>query len=97
MTLLLLPLQLLAFVFSKKLSRTIPVLWHKFVLYVVGVKVHVHGTVSTIRPLMLVSNHISWSDILILGSVMPLSFIAKDEVKSWPGINYLAKLQRTVF
>jgi len=32
-----------------------------------------------------------------LGSVGELCFIAKDEVRTWPGINWLSRLQRTVF
>lgn len=71
--------------------------WHRFILKLIGVRVHVHGKISQTRPLMLVANHISWSDILILGSITPLCFIAKDEVKKWPGINFLSRLQRTVF
>lgn len=71
--------------------------WHKFILKLIGVRLHVHGEISQTRPLMLVANHISWSDILILGSITPLCFIAKDEVKKWPGISFLSRLQRTVF
>lgn len=96
-TILLAPLQLLAIRFAPGLSRWIPLFWHRMVLWLVGVRVHVHGRIAADHPLMLVSNHVSWADILVLGSVAPLCFIAKDEVKSWPGINWLARLQRTVF
>lgn len=91
------PIQFLLIIIAPKFSRKIPMYWHRFILYLIGVKVHVHGKTSNTRPLMLVANHISWSDILILGSITPLCFIAKDEVKKWPGINYLSRLQRTVF
>jgi lyso-ornithine lipid O-acyltransferase len=40
---------------------------------------------------------VSWSDISVLSSVLPLSFVAKSEVKDWPVFGTLAKLQRTVF
>lgn len=96
-TIFLLPVQLILMLVSKSLSRKIPVIWHRSLLFLVGVRVHVHGTPSKQKPIMFVANHISWSDILVLGSVCELCFIAKDEVKNWPGINYLAKLQRTVF
>lgn len=78
-------------------SRRLPVIWHRLVLWLLGVRVHVHGAMAKDRPLMIVANHVSWSDILVLGSVGELCFIAKDEVKTWPGINWLARLQRTVF
>ncbi len=96
-TLLLVPVQLICLKFAPALSRKIPILWHRMVLKLVGVRVHVHGGFTKDRPLMLVSNHVSWSDIVVLGSIDELCFIAKNEVKSWPGINYLSRLQRTVF
>ncbi|MBL1407066.1 MAG: 1-acyl-sn-glycerol-3-phosphate acyltransferase [Rhizobiales bacterium] len=96
-TLIAVPIQLILIVMTPKFSRKIPMYWHRFILHLIGVRVHVHGETSNTRPLMLVANHISWSDILILGSITPLCFIAKDEVKKWPGINYLSRLQRTVF
>ncbi len=96
-TLLLAPVQLLAIRFAPHLSRHIPMWWHRLAVRVIGVRVHVSGKVPTDRPLMIVANHVSWSDILVLGSVMPLCFVAKAEVRTWPGVNWLARLQRTVF
>lgn len=96
-TLIVVPFQFLLILIAPKLSRKVPMYWHRFVLFLIGVRVHVHGAICQTRPLMLVANHISWSDIVILGSITPLCFIAKDEVKKWPGINYLSRLQRTVF
>jgi 1-acyl-sn-glycerol-3-phosphate acyltransferase len=45
----------------------------------------------------VVSNHVSWLDIPVIGSLHPLSFIAKSEVGNWPVVGLLAKLQRSVF
>ncbi len=39
----------------------------------------------------------SWVDILILGAQIPLSFVAKSEVASWPFFGLLARLQRCIF
>jgi lyso-ornithine lipid O-acyltransferase len=58
---------------------------------------HCHSRSRHKRPLLLVANHVSWIDIIVLGSVKPLSFIAKSEVKGWPVFGWLARLQRTVF
>ena len=96
-TLVMAVLQLIFIKASPALSRRLPVIWHKMVLRVVGVRVFKHGDLATGRPLMIVANHVSWSDILVLGSVGELCFIAKDEVRSWPGISWLSRLQRTVF
>ena len=43
------------------------------------------------------SNHVSYTDITVLGSLIAGSFIAKAEVAGWPLFGWLAKLQRTVF
>lgn len=96
-TIVIIPVQLLGNRFIPSLARKTPVYWHKFVLFLLGVRVHVHGEISKNKPLMIISNHVSWSDILILGSISELCFIAKDEVKTWPGISWLSRLQRTVF
>ena len=48
-------------------------------------------------PLLLTANHSSWTDIVILGSLREMAFIAKAEVATWPLFGMLAKLQRTVF
>jgi len=60
--------------------------------------VHVRVTGPRPKPgTLLACNHISWFDIVLIGAVMPLSFVAKSEVKSWPLFGHLARLQRTVF
>jgi lyso-ornithine lipid O-acyltransferase len=97
MTLILAPAQIALLCCYRRWARRLPFLWHRCVLRMLGVRVHVSGTAPVQRPLLIVANHVSWSDILILGSIMELCFIAKSEVKSWPGINLLAWLQRTVF
>lgn len=96
-TLLLAPIQWLALRLAPRLARKIPIFWHRLVLKLVGVRVHVHEAMATDKPLMLVANHVSWFDIVVLGSVGELCFIAKNEVRTWPGINHLSRLQRTVF
>ncbi len=46
---------------------------------------------------LLVSNHLSYLDILLLASLAPAVFVAKREVKSWPVMGWLARLGGTVF
>ena len=35
-------------------------------------------------PMLWVSNHVSWTDIPLLGMVAPMSFLSKAEVRTWP-------------
>ncbi len=46
---------------------------------------------------LLVCNHVSYVDILVLASLAPTMFVAKREVKSWPVMGLLAQLGGTLF
>jgi len=46
---------------------------------------------------LLISNHVSYLDILLLSSLTPAVFVAKREVKSWPVMGLLAQLGGTIF
>ncbi|UDL04199.1 1-acyl-sn-glycerol-3-phosphate acyltransferase [Marinobacter sp. CA1] len=48
-------------------------------------------------PALFVSNHISWSDIPVLGGLAPLRFLSKAEVGRWPVIGWLAHQAGTLF
>lgn len=61
-----------------------------------GLKVRVHGPAPETNALF-VSNHISWSDIPILGSQTPIRFLSKAEVGQWPVIGWLARQAGTLF
>ncbi len=71
--------------------------WHTDSCRIVGVKPTVHGEPVTDRPILFVSNHVSYLDISVLGSLLDACFVAKQEVNGWPIFGYLARLQRTVF
>ena len=96
-TLVLLPLQLLGLRYDWKLRRRIPRLWHRAACWLIGLKIRTHGVPDRRRPLMLVANHASWVDILVLGALADVVFIAKTDVAAWPVFGVLARLQKTVF
>ncbi|WP_375462471.1 lysophospholipid acyltransferase family protein [uncultured Methylobacterium sp.] len=75
-----------------------PALLHRVFLKVFSVRVTQSGTPPAAGEAALVlANHVSWLDIVALGSLRPLSFVAKSEIAGWPLIGTLAALQRTVF
>jgi 1-acyl-sn-glycerol-3-phosphate acyltransferase len=49
------------------------------------------------RPVVYVSNHCSWLDVGVLGAKLRACFVSKTDVESWPVINIIARLGRTVF
>lgn len=61
-----------------------------------AVEVKIHGEMPTEHALW-VSNHVSWVDIPVIGSVAPVFFLSKAEVASWPVIGRLAKAGGALF
>ena len=64
---------------------------------IIGFRVETLGTICARRPVLYVANHCSYFDIIVLGSQLQASFIAKKEVASWPGVGPIARLAGTVF
>lgn len=60
-----------------------------------GMPVHLMGRVPTSG--LIVSNHLSYLDILFYASQTPCIFVSKSEVKSWPMFGILAKCGGTIF
>lgn len=59
-------------------------------------RVTVTGTLPS-RPMLWVANHVSWTDIALLGMLAPLSFLSKAEVRTWPVAGWLALKAGTLF
>lgn len=96
MTLAGMPLQLVLLWSGTKAGSTLLPIYHRWMLRLIGIRVHVRGALGP-GPVLMAANHVSWLDIPVLASLAPLSFIAKLEVKSWPFFGQMAQLQRTVF
>ena len=71
-------------------------LWSRLLLALFGVRRRVVG-----QPLrgagVMVANHATWADILALRSVTRINFVAKAEVRAWPGVGWVADVCETVF
>ena len=91
------PLQWISLKLGLPSRRWIPLGFHKFCVRMFGLRVSVRGLPAPERPLLLISNHSSWLDIVVLSSVLPVVFIAKSEIARWPLFGLFAKLQRSVF
>jgi 1-acyl-sn-glycerol-3-phosphate acyltransferase len=95
--LLLAPLQLIGIAFGLRWQQSIPHLFHRGFCALVGIRIHEIGTRTSDTPVLILSNHVSWLDICIIGARAPVVFVAKSEVAKWPVFGWLAKLQRTIF
>ncbi|MGH6866807.1 MAG: lysophospholipid acyltransferase family protein [Methyloceanibacter sp.] len=96
-TLPLMPLQLLFLRTGSRYARTFPNWYHRQVCKIVGVRLNIEGEIAAAQGVLIISNHVSWLDITVLSAVAPVSFVAKQEVSTWPFVSWLAKLQRSVF
>ena len=62
---------------------------------ILGMRRYVHGV--PIQSGAVVSNHASWLDIFTLNAGQRIYFVSKSDVRSWPGIGWLARATGTVF
>ncbi|MEY2994747.1 MAG: 1-acyl-sn-glycerol-3-phosphate acyltransferase [Pseudomonadota bacterium] len=58
--------------------------WSRDVLQVFGVHLEVRGLPAGGVAGLVVANHISWLDILIINAAHPVRFVAKSDVGRWP-------------
>ena len=70
--------------------------WARSIGRVLGMRAEVRG-VPPEPPFILVANHLSYVDVILLGSHLPCVFVAKSEVASWPLAGALCKAADTVF
>ena len=96
-TALMLPVQWISVSLKLPIANSIPRLWHKVIGRIIGLRVLTYGKMSQNIGTLFVSNHASYLDIIALGSINNVSFIAKSEVAEWPVLGFLARLQGTIF
>lgn len=95
--LVVIPYQTFALRFKTLGYKNIPERYQRFLSRLFGIRVTIIGTPVQDRGVLMVSNHTSYLDILALGGIARVSFVAKSEVASWPLFGTFARLQRTVF
>ena len=71
--------------------------WARKMLAVLGIRLEVIGQVPAQGPLLLVANHISWLDILVIHAAGHCRFVSKSDVRHWPVIGTLATGAGTLY
>jgi len=71
--------------------------WSKGLLWLCGVNVKIEGEPQCQGPVLWVVNHVSWLDIFVLNVVRSTTFVAKQEIRHWPLIGWLAAGADTIF
>ncbi|MEZ0366563.1 lysophospholipid acyltransferase family protein [Mycobacterium sp. pUA109] len=67
------------------------------VLRCFGVRIAVSGgPIRNLRGVLVVSGHVSWLDVFVIGAVLPGSFVARADLISWPALGLLARIMRII-
>lgn len=71
--------------------------WSGQLLAILNIGILIEGQQPTKAGCLIVANHVSWLDIIVLNAIHPSRFIAKSEVRDWPAIGWLTRRCGTVF
>ncbi len=70
--------------------------WAQQLVRIMGIGLVLHGRAQT-GPVLLVSNHISWLDIVVLHAAQYCRFVSKSELQAWPLVGPLATAAGTLY
>lgn len=71
--------------------------WARRMLELLGISLRLRGEPPLRGPVLLVANHISWLDILVMHAARHCRFVSKSDVKHWPLIGTLATGAGTLY
>jgi 1-acyl-sn-glycerol-3-phosphate acyltransferase len=71
--------------------------WAARMLQVLAIELRVEGQPPVKGPMLLVANHLSWLDILVVHAARHCRFVAKSDVRHWPLIGPLATGAGTLY
>jgi 1-acyl-sn-glycerol-3-phosphate acyltransferase len=71
--------------------------WALKMLALLGIRLELHGQPPVTGPVLLVANHISWLDILVMHAARHCRFVSKADVRHWPLIGTLATGAGTLY
>ena len=73
--------------------------WAAKLLRILNIALSIHGArpATDSRYLVVVANHTSWLDIFVINATQPSRFVAKSEIRDWPGAGWLCEKAGTIF
>ncbi|HVS64445.1 MAG TPA: lysophospholipid acyltransferase family protein [Thermoanaerobaculia bacterium] len=77
-------------------QRTVFRAWSRAFCRLLGARISTRGEPPR-PPCLVVSNHLSYVDVMVLASVLPARFVAKAEVRRWPIIGVVSRSVDTLF
>jgi 1-acyl-sn-glycerol-3-phosphate acyltransferase len=93
MLLLMVPLLAVPLPGRSRLQR----LYCRTFLRCLGVRITVSGgPIRNLRGVLVVSGHVSWIDIFVIGSVLPGAFVARADLIDWPAVGLAARIMKVI-
>lgn len=71
--------------------------WAGRMLAIMGIRLQVLGTPPAQGPVLLVCNHLSWLDIVVIHAARHVRFVSKSGVRHWPLIGPMASAAGTLY
>ena len=69
----------------------------RLMLRSLGVRVTTSGgPIRNLQGVLVVSGHVSWVDVFVIGAVVPGSFVARADLIEWPALGFLARLMKVI-
>ena len=72
-------------------------LWNKGSARIVNLRVKICGDIPAVAGGLVVSNHLSYVDIITHGSVLPLRYSPKTDIAKWPLLGWYIGLSRPIW
>jgi len=82
--------------FDQRATRRLLYRWAGGVSRIVNMKLEVRGT-PPVPPFYLVTNHLSYIDVLILARTAGCVYVSRADVADWPVIGFIARMMNTCF
>ncbi|HZN53706.1 MAG TPA: lysophospholipid acyltransferase family protein, partial [Candidatus Polarisedimenticolaceae bacterium] len=83
--------------FHAKVGATACRAWGRTLCAILSIRRVVEGRLPSEGVFLVAANHLSYVDILVLGSLYPSVFLAKREIASWPVFGWIARGAGTLF
>ena len=93
------PIQFLCNIIGFKIKKLYPLLFYRMIKIITGININFDSTKLNKKStgVLYIANHVSWFDIICLGTLLNAKFIAKKEVSKMGIFGFLAKLSNTFF
>jgi len=80
-----------------RLAATWERIWARVCCRILNLRIRQTGEPIPSEPVLIVANHIGSSDIFVLGALFKSFFVAKLDVRGWPGVGWMAEAGGSVF